>query len=279
MKIKKIGMFLGVVTILFLLLYIYGFYIEPNMIIEKECTLTTTEKETKEEIKIIQLSDIELSSNFSLDKLLEVVNKVNAQKPDIVVFTGDLFQDFSKYNEMDEVIQKLSSIQSRYGKYAVYGNKDYGGGAGSYYDEIMKEAGFRVLVNEDAEIDTENGQKILIAGVDDELWGNPDIEQTSTHVKDKYDYRILLAHEPSLGKKFVEEPFDVILTGHSHGKQVNIPLISKLVMKDHVGDGEMRSGFYEFNDTKLYVNTGLGTSQISVRIFVPPEIVIFNLKL
>ena len=97
------------------------------------------------------------------------------------------------------------------------------------------------------------------------------------------NYNILLIHEPDTADFFQEYPYDLVLSGHSHGGQVNIPFIpainQKAISSTNLAKNYV-SGMYELNSkTKIYVNTGIGTTHVSGRLGVVPEISIFHIYL
>lgn len=168
-----------------------------------------------------------------------------------------------------------------YDKIAIWGNRDCGGGAARQYENIMQQSGFTVLKNENWYVTTDSDKKILFTGLDDSMLGNvymPD----STKIYDS-NYNILLIHEPDTADSFQEYPYDLVLSGHSHGGQVNIPFIpainQKAISSTNLAKNYV-SGMYELNSkTKIYVNTGIGTTHVSGRLGVVPEISIFHIYL
>ena len=161
----------------------------------------------------------------------------------------------------------------------MWGNRDYGGGAEKAYRRILKEADFTLLCNEAAEILSAQGHTVLLCGLDDSLFGKPDGSQFLQNDKQDYAYRILLLHEPDVAQFWSHSDFQLILAGHSHGGQVRLPFWQgeKTVLAQ-----QYIRHFYTLNretGLQLYVNTGLGTSHIPVRVGVPPEIAVFDLYL
>lgn len=255
----------------------YAFLIEPHRLVVKEYQLKA-ENAGKDSIKVIQLSDLEVSENYKEEELEQLVKKVNSLSPDIITFTGDLFHNYAKYKPVERVTESLGLLDARYGKYAVWGNRDYGGGASRQYQEIMENAGFKVLKNEGIHLDVSGGKKIFIGGLDDGLLGKPDLEK-ALQQKEESVYQILLCHEPDLVDSFEEIPVNLILAGHSHGGQVSIPFWDGITTSMAQ---RYRNGFYELDSrypSQIYVNSGLGTSRIPVRFMVPPQIAVFNISI
>lgn len=226
-------------------------------------------------IKVIQLSDIHLSDSFTLDALSNLVSKVNEQKPDLVVFTGDLVDRFATFEGLDEIAPILSKIDAPLGKYAVWGNHDYGGGGVRYYENIMQEADFILLQNSGELISINETKTLWLAGLDDGLLGSPDLTKVPAQ---NADYNILLLHEPDLADDGSTLGYQLLLSGHSHGGQISlpfyIPVTPPLARK-------YKRGFYEMNDktTLHYVNAGIGTTKIPVRFMNPPQIAVFTIYL
>lgn len=254
---------------------IYAIKIEPHILLIKEYEIGKTEADEK--VKIVQISDIQISKNYTIADLKKLIEKVNQQKPDIFLFTGDLFENYAEYAPEKEVIEELKKIEATYGKYAIWGNRDYGGGGERHYEEILEKSGIQLLENSAVTITTQKEHKIWIAGLDDYLLGSPDISSISEEARQEMDYKILLIHEPDMADSYKEYPFDLMLAGHSHGGQVRIPFMKGITTA--MAHKYVR-GFYQLDGTypiDLYVNTGIGTSRYPIRFLVPPQIAVFNI--
>lgn len=278
MKIlKRIINMLMLLVILVGVMGIYTTFIERNLLSTKKYGITINEK-SNDNLKIIQFTDTHLGEYFSLDNLERVVKKINKQKPDVVIFTGDLMDNASLYDHIYEISEVLSKIEAKIGKYAIYGNRDYGGGAVRFYDEIMQESGFEVLVNDSKLIELDN-VNINIFGADDALMGDYNSEKTMDGINSD-DINLLILHEPDLIDDFSEYPIDIALSGHSHGGQVYIPFIGPLATTELAE--KYIKGFYNLDNNregKLYVNTGLGNTKVPFRLFNKPQITVINLKI
>ena len=273
--------FFRIIAILFVIsvsLYTYARFIEPNMLsVQYENISNKLISESSEDIKVLQFSDTHLSEYFSIEDLKKVVNKINDENPDIVIFTGDLVDHYYKYSytgDITQIWEVLSQINAPLGKYAIYGNHDYGGGAERVYKDIMENSGFVTLVNDKVSLKEYN---LNIIGLDDSIFGNLDIEKLNELLDDSY-FNIVVSHEPDVVDLMLEYNIDLFLSGHSHGGQVNIPFINSILPP--LGE-KYTKGLYEFENarnTKLYVNVGIGTSQIPFRFMATPELSVFTLK-
>lgn len=273
-KILKIFV-LGAAGIILLgnILLFYATKIEPYLITVDEVPLMV---EKLEDFRIIQISDIQISANFTIHNLTNVIETMNQNNPDLVLFTGDLYENYAEYNDDDALIEVLSSIKTKYGKYAVWGNRDYGGGAEKNFETIMRQSGFQLLRNESVSIMLDNGNHLLLAGLDDALLGEPDIEAILENLHPEENrFSILMTHEPDTADLYANIGFDLIVSGHSHGGQVSLPFlphVTTAMAEKYV------NGLYRVSEqTILYVNSGIGTSRYPVRCGVPPEIAVLYL--
>lgn len=276
---KKIGKIILFALIIILIsgagIVYYSFYIEPNRLVVHDYELTYQTTSTTEELNIVQISDIHMSDSFNLEHLDKLVDKVNEQQADLILFTGDLFDIYNSYPNHEAVSERLAKLKSTYGKYAIWGNRDYGGGASRIYEDSMITAGFTILRNESTLLSIK-GKQILLQGLDDVLMGAPDV--ASLRSEEPVDYRILMVHEPDIADEYKDESVDLFLAGHSHGGQIRIPFYDII----HTSMAQKyKRGMYTVNEetgSKIYVNTGLGTTKIRARLGVPPEIAVFHLK-
>lgn len=260
----------------------YAFQIEPYRVEINEFALNNR-RENAAEIKIVQFSDLHIKEDFTYRNLEKVVRKINGQNPDIVVFTGDLYDNYAAYHDDENIIKQLSNIKATYEKIAIWGNRDYGGGAARQYESIMEQSGFTLLKNGNWYITLENGKKILFTGLDDSMLGNPYMPD-STKIYDS-DYDILLMHEPDSVDVYSDYKYNIVLSGHSHGGQINIPFlpqINEAALSATSLATEYGRGMYDLQFegiSKLYVNTGIGTTHISARFGVVPEVTVFHICL
>ncbi len=255
--------------------YTYARFIEPALLTVQYENIYSNLLSDKS-IRIIQFSDTHISEFFDVDNLHKIVKKINKENPDIVVFTGDLLEQYNEYENRDnihEIWEVLSEINAPLGKYAVYGNHDYGGGAERAYKQIMGNSGFKLLLNEKIKIDEYN---LNIIGMDDSIFGTFNCEVIVNYLDEDY-YNIILSHEPDVAKYFLQYDADLFLAGHSHGGQINLPFIN---YTPHLAQ-KYKRGMYNidnYRQTKIYVNVGLGTSTIPMRFMAPPELTVITLK-
>ena len=242
--------------------------------------------------KIVHFSDLHLGSFNSINKLEEVVELINNEDPDMVVFTGDLVNNF--YNEALPYVNTLNKINSKYGNYSVLGNHDYCDYVGlkrnsqQWKDNfnnmlnIHKEIGFNLLLNESKEIEVDN-QKFNLVGV--ENWGtgnfnkDGDLEKAMSSINEK-NTTILLSHDPSHWTAQVvdfNKRIDLQLAGHTHGMQfgIDIPGIKWSPVQWRY---KQWAGLYNKSNKFIYVNAGVGNLAYAGRVGIMPEITVLNIS-
>ncbi|MCY9660272.1 metallophosphoesterase [Paenibacillus chondroitinus] len=225
-------------------------------------------------MRIVQFSDTHLGKYYSLDQLARVVKLVQRQKPDLICFTGDLFD--SNYGQIsDDVIPILSRLQAKSGKYAVLGNHDMRLDPGRVKD-VLERSGFTVLVNANKSI-VRGNSRLWIAGIDEMFHGKPDLPLAlKGTVVD--EFVLLLAHEPDFADTALKFPVDLQLSGHSHGGQIRIPFYGSLFTPDLGQKYEVGLYTFEKSEFHVYTNRGIGTTLFPIRFNCRPEITVFVLE-
>ncbi|MGE7836702.1 metallophosphoesterase [Viridibacillus arvi] len=252
----------------------YSFKIEPKRLVTKEYELELTSG-GESALKVVQFSDVHLGPNYSLEQLDKLVEKINGLQPDVIAFTGDLMDVPSQFEDRSKISAILGKLRSKYGNYAVWGNHDRGGGGVRFYGDIMNASGFKLLTNESSTIELENGQIINIIGLDEAMLGNPDVLKAYSSINSQ-GKNLLILHQPDLIEEVGYDNIDVALAGHSHGGQVDVPLIGPIYTPPLAE--KYTKGLYQLEKNKyLYVNSGIGTTRIPVRFWNPSEISVFNI--
>lgn len=267
----------GILMVVGILIGFYSAYVEPHLLRVKQYDMKF-EQVAGNPITVVQFSDTHVGDFFTTEDLKKVVDKINEQQADLVLFTGDLMDNAAEYDgSIDEIATILSKIKATNGKYVVFGNRDYGGGAERFYEDLMESAGFEVLVNSSRTLEVK-GTTISLFGADDALIGYYNSNKTMQGISNDH-LNLLLIHEPDLISDFLSYPIDLATAGHSHGGQVYIPfygpLLTTALAEDYV------RGLYDFGNnrkTLLYVNTGIGNTKVPFRLFNVPQISVFKLE-
>ncbi|WP_404452437.1 metallophosphoesterase [Virgibacillus necropolis] len=255
--------------------YYYAREIEPSLLDINEEFISSA-KITSEfnNFKIVQFSDTHIGFHYSLEQFEKLVETINSQKPDMIVFTGDLVDAPNDYNWNTTLIRILGSLKAKYGKYWIYGNHDHGGYGTNIVKNVMDQSGFTLLQNHHVNI--KKGQEtFVLAGIDDVMLGDPNLEKTLQQTNPSL-FTILLAHEPDFADKTAKSHVDVQLSGHSHGGQVRLPIIGHLYTPLYAE--KYVKGKYQLDQLSLYVTKGIGTTRLPYRFLCKPEIYVYTLK-
>lgn len=261
-----------------LLLAVYAFFIEPNRLIVHRETITLASWPTElRGMKIAAISDIHAGApHITLDKVRHLVALANAEQPDLILLPGDfVIQNVigGSFVEPTALAAELKLLKSRVGVFAALGNHDWWYNA-PRVRSAFEEAGIRVLDNQTIKIE-HNGKAFWLAGFADEWEGNPNIAATMNQVTDDSPV-IAFTHNPDI---FPRVPNRVALTiaGHTHGGQIALPLLGRLVVPSKFKQ-RYAAGLVAENGKQLFVTTGVGTSIIPVRFGVPPEIALLTIN-
>lgn len=264
-KIKKRKLKWQIKLILILiLLIIYCFCIGPKGIFIKEYKIETNKISRKlNGLKILQFSDLHYGSYINEKKLKKIIEKINLTKPDIVIFTGDLIDEEYqlKNNEDKKIINYLNKINTTFGKYYITGEEDK-----KNTKKILNLSNFVNINDNEQLIYLDNNTPILLVGTET-------AERYFINNTDNNFFKILAIHNPDEIKDLTNYSFDMALAGHTHGGQVNIPKIRELLI-----DSKYKRDYQKIKNTKLFVNPGIGTSNINIRIFNHPQIYLFRIN-
>lgn len=224
-------------------------------------------------VTVAHFSDVHFGFFFGLDRLEELILRIQEEKPDMICFTGDLVDD-KVGGQGPEMSKLLSQLKAPLGKYAVLGNHDYYDDE-SKVEKILTNGGFRCLRNESVTA-AWKGSRIRIAGVEDIHRGLPDMNDALRASKEG-EFVLLLSHTPDYAATALSHPVHLQLSGHSHGGQIRLPIKGPLKLVP----GAMRYpiGWYSLEGGKLqlYVTRGIGVTGLPIRFLCRPELTVHTL--
>lgn len=275
----KIRNLLLAVVVVLTGLGLWAFWIEPARVTVRHVSLQIPQWHAEHrEMRIAVLTDLHVGApHVGVEKLRRVVERTNAERPDLILLLGDFVIDDvvgGKFVEPEAIAEALKGLRATHGAVAVLGNHDWWND-GVRIGNALKGAGITVLENETLRIE-HNGRSLWLIGLADLWTRRPDIAGSLRQVSGDDDPVILLTHNPDV---FPEVPARVALTlaGHTHGEQVCLPFVGRPVVPSKFGQ-RYAMGHVVEDGRHLFVSGGVGTSIIPVRFRVPPEIVLLTLR-
>ncbi|QRG69811.1 metallophosphoesterase [Brevibacillus choshinensis] len=230
--------------------------------------------ETFKGMKLVHFSDLHLGHYCEPEDVRHVVELIMQERPDMICFTGDLVDESTRY--LSAVVPILRQLRAPFGKYAVLGNHDYRMREQHVVRDALSSSGFEVLDNRHIRVEKQ-GSALCVAGVDDVLFGVPDLTRAVAEIP-AGDTVILLAHEPDFAQEAAAFPIHLQLSGHSHGGQVRLPLIGPILTPKL--SQKYVQGLYrvEKKDMQVYTTRGIGTTILPIRFLCRPEVTVLTLR-
>jgi uncharacterized protein len=258
----------------------YGSFLEPKRIIIKQ-EFIELNSNPRDKLRVAIISDIHVGPYKKAGFVKKVVDQIKEQNPDIVLMLGDYI-----YDSADEVeyLSPLSELTNEFTTYAVIGNHDYDLSSPKIIEDRrlakvvkdkLNDLGVIVMENESRPI---NSGRLWLAGAK-ELWtGGVTIDQAVSNRNKRSNATILLTHNPDLASTITpDDDIKLVLAGHTHGGQIRLPLMGPIgPIPDELGQ-QYDKGFFEINDTPVYITSGLGESGPRARLFNPPEIIMMEI--
>jgi predicted MPP superfamily phosphohydrolase len=197
---------------------------------------------------------------------------VNALACDLVVVTGDMVTNGSHFHV--EIADVVGAMRAKDGVVVAMGNHDYFGD-GEGLVAKLRERGARVLRNA-SEALTRGGTHVRLAAIDDR-WSRRSNMDEALRGREPGEPAILLAHDPVDFAAAASRGVDLVLSGHTHGGQLAVPLLARHANLSRFSR-EHTLGVYRRGRSQLVVHPGLGTSGPPVRVGVAPAIVEITLR-
>ena len=221
---------------------------------------------------IAQLSDLHIGAFTPLWWGQRWVTAANAAHADLVVVTGDMVTSGVAFHE--DIAQLVGELRAKDGTYVIMGNHDYFG-EGEPLVSLLRGRGAHVLRNQGVVLER-NGGRLYLAGMDD-TWTKRANLDASLAARPEGVPTVLLAHDPDRFPHAVKRNVEVVLSGHTHGGQIAVPFLGRLINASKLAH-RYHIGIYEEGDSTLYVHPGLGTTGPPMRLGVAPVIALIKLR-
>jgi predicted MPP superfamily phosphohydrolase len=223
-------------------------------------------------LTLAHLTDLHAGPHTPIEFIREAVRLTNQLQPDVVLLTGDYVEEDGEH--LAACAEVLAGLRVPLGAYAALGNHDHEVGA-ELVVEALQTAGLRVLRNASAPLGRGAG-RLWVVGLDDTAgyWG--DFRAALADVPPGEPV-VLLSHIPDVLPKAAALDVDLVLAGHTHGGQVQIPAIGAPHAPVRLGAAFV-SGSRRKRHTRMQINRGIGTTTWPIRYGCPPEIGLFTLR-
>ena len=232
--------------------------------------------------RVAQLSDLHIGPFMSGDQIRRVVEMTNQLKPDLIVLTGD-YVTWDPTTQGD-VVEALADLSAPFGVVGCLGNHELWTGTEDSITRVFAERNIRILRKERASIQS-GGETLNLIGVDYQSVrrGGPRPEGIVRRYLEgvepllvPHTANILLSHNPNTFDRAAELGIDLSLAGHTHGGQVTLEFVNKNLSPSRLITDYVR-GWFSKPGGQLYVNRGIGTIGVPIRIGATPEITLFEL--
>jgi uncharacterized protein len=226
-----------------------------------------------DELRVAVIADLHTGApHVSLSKVNRVVARVNAESPDLIALLGDYVDPRvtgATPVPIPAVASALGGLDAPLGVVAVLGNHDWAEG-GRDMAATLRGAGVTVLENDAIAV----GRGLWVAGLADAGLRQPNLTAALDAVPDDAPV-LLLSHNPDVFPE-VPERVSLTLSGHTHGAQVDLPIVRDRVTPSRFG-AHYTGGVFEESGRLLFVSRGVGTSRLPVRFMAPPEVALLSL--
>ena len=222
--------------------------------------------------RIAHLTDLHHGRHVPIDLIDDAVEASNSLAPDLVVLTGDYVTGSARFAA--PCAEALKRLRAPFGVIAVLGNHDYWAGVRAV-SEALAGAGAQVLKNHHRVLARGAGQ-LAVVGVDDLWTGGSDGEAALAGLAPGIT-RLLLTHNPDFIEEMPDLQVSLALAGHTHGGQIGLPILQGLAVPSRYG-GKYAEGLVQGPTTRVYVNRGVGTVGLSLRVFCRPEVALIVLR-
>lgn len=223
-------------------------------------------------IKITQISDFHSNEAIDFKKLLYEIREFD---PNFIVLTGDIID--RNDDDLETTLQLIETICSlNKDIYYIKGNHENDNRLYNDFKTEMLNMGIIILENETSTLEI-SGNMINVIGLMDTPYEDEELEyriskyeKTVKNLNLDY-YNLLLIHSPNNVKELIIGSEDLVLSGHTHGGQIRLPIIGSIMAPGQGFFPKLDKGIYQFGNTILYIDSGLGNSLAPIRTFNPVQ--------
>lgn len=231
-------------------------------------------------LRIAQLTDFHCGNQIPFGYLENALERTISEHPDLIALTGDFVH--KGYRHVEKAAKLFRNFTAPLGVFAVLGNHDFSvrnalgirrhRGLHQSITDALEAHGVKVLRNQSERVNR-GGQNLVIAGIDD-LWSKEADPNAALEQQCRETPRIVLAHNPQSVELLANHRADLILSGHTHGGQVDWPGLGRVLLGKN--GKRWAAGLYQHGSGHMYVNKGVGFGW-RFRFGVRPEVALFTL--
>lgn len=270
----KLLLVTGGILVGLLLMIIHSVVIAPSAFKAQSIDIYSTKiSEDFDGVKIAFFSDLYYGEYFDENRLHALVETINASKPDVIVFGGDLFSTMQNIDgdAIDVVTNALNQLVAPLGKFYVHGEHDVISGDTTAVDTIMADAQFENITNRGITIRNRNASAIQLVGLANMINETPDIALLSTLSPTMYT--LVVTHTPDIVQE-INVNVDRVVAGDSLGGQIYIPFIGGIYQTE--GSMYYQHGTHHLSNTTLDINNGAGTTILDARFGSPAGFIVYT---
>lgn len=241
-------------------------------------------------LRIGLLTDFHSSFIVSRELIQTAGDLIMSEKPDLIVMTGDYISGSTKFlsgsvGQFDsgylfQCAEALSQLKAPLGIYGVLGNHDFWSGpraTQTICETLSRRVGLTWLRNSNVKL-SRGGASFHLLGVDD-YWQPSCSLAKACQGPEKDSIKILLSHNPDINEEIalLREPVDLVLSGHTHGGQIVVPLLGQPIIPSKFGQ-KYRAGLVRDGNRQTYISRGVGCLLAPVRLNCMPEVTLLTLS-
>jgi len=274
---KMYGRFAITLAVLMMLFTGFKMYYDTSQVAVEHVELAVDElPDAFKGLRIVHISDIQGDQYTGREQIARYIEQVNAQQPDVVIFTGDLISYGTDYIEMSA--EEFSRVNAVHGAFAVVGDHDYWAGLENV-EPALESRGIELLRDENRYIPI-GSDSLLLTGITQVYSQRAREEQVRklTAEPGSAVLKVLASHQVSelLLQAAEDNSYRLFLAGHTHGGQVRVPLFGMTFSASDM-ETEFVGGQYRSGDLLVNVNNGLGFTLAPVRYNAPPAVTVITL--
>jgi predicted MPP superfamily phosphohydrolase len=267
--------------VLVLSLVFWATFIEPRWVARRDINLAVPNWQGPSGLKVAVASDWHFTKRplwrvMTVERARNIVNQINAAKPDVILLPGDFIADHNYKPEFaataeEEIAAVLGELKAPLGVYVALGNHDWWHDGAKFAAAFAKH-GIQVLENDAIAL---KDTQLWVVGIGDDFTGHSQPKRAVAKLPPGAQSLVLM-HDPA-SMEDLPAVTGLVVAGHTHGGQVFLPFIGAPIVPG-AAPRNWAYGWIEHGINRMYVTSGLGVSILPVRFNMRPEWVMFTMQ-